>query len=303
MKPLLPLSLKEAANMTGITKRQIVSLAGYGKLPVHFQYCGYVALFKSFTDQDGDAYVYQNPASDSVPVLGIFRSVTPPVLQQNLRIVSIRPAAIECVEVYSGSPPGVPEGFALARVTGPSIPVDDMLRFLEEEPRADAPRLDESPIGIENWLFLPEDLDRFLGAPAAAPPAPIAPEVADDAAPRDDATPTPVQSAVTASEEPAPAAALRTTSAPEVEVLRKRSALIEEFAGVWPTIEGDLRDGSRNGLSAVANASHGYWKVGPALNWAAERGKIQREKAEAFVRADGESEIAAIVRVMLAQGK
>jgi hypothetical protein len=207
MKPLLPLSLKEAANMTGITKRQIVSLAGYGKLPVHFQYCSYVALFKSFTDQDGDAYVYQNPASDSVPVLGIFRSVTPPVLQQNLRIVSIRPAAIECVEVYSGSPPGVPEGFALARVTGPSIPVDDMLRFLEEEPRADAPRLDESPIGIENWLFMPEDLDRFVGAPAAEPSATSAPDASDDA------TPVSVQSAVTAS---APDAEPPAAVAPEV---------------------------------------------------------------------------------------
>jgi len=85
----------------------------------------------------------------------------------------------------------------------------------------------------------------------------------------------------------------------QAEILRKRQTFIAEFAGVWPTIDGDLRDGSRSGLSAVANASHGYWKVGPALNWAAERGKIQREKAEAFVRAEGESEMSVLLRAML----
>lgn len=68
---------------------------------------------------------------------------------------------------------------------------------------------------------------------------------------------------------------------------------------MWPTIEGDLRDGSRSGLSAVANDKHGYWRVGPALNWAAERGKIQREKAAAFVRAEGESETSVLVRAIL----
>lgn len=85
----------------------------------------------------------------------------------------------------------------------------------------------------------------------------------------------------------------------QVEVLRKRQAFVAEFVVMWPTIEGDLRDGSRSGLSAVANDKHGYWRVGPALNWAAERGKIQREKAAAFVRAEGESETSVLVRAIL----
>ena len=97
----------------------------------------------------------------------------------------------------------------------------------------------------------------------------------------------------------------REVSPPDVEMLRKRSALIAEFAGMWPTIERDLKDSKRSGLTAAAKAStHGDWKVREALNWAAEQGKIQPEKAEAFVRAEGESEVSVLVRtIMLSQGR
>jgi hypothetical protein len=77
------------------------------------------------------------------------------------------------------------------------------------------------------------------------------------------------------------------------------AALVDEFKGMWPTIDGDLRDGSRNGLSAKANANHGYWKVGPALNWALERRRLEKPKAEEFIRAEGQSELSILVRAML----
>lgn len=86
----------------------------------------------------------------------------------------------------------------------------------------------------------------------------------------------------------------------QAEILRKRQAFIAELAGIWPSIEDDLSDSVRNGLTETAKAKkHGYWKVGPALNWAAERGKLHKAKADAFIRANGESEISALVRAML----
>lgn len=88
-------------------------------------------------------------------------------------------------------------------------------------------------------------------------------------------------------------------------IVRKRAALIAEFSGMWPSIEHNLSDGGRNGLTEAAKAKkHGFWKVREALNWAAERGKIQTEKAGAFVQAEGESEVSVLVRaIMLSQGR
>ncbi|MCM8597293.1 MAG: hypothetical protein NFW04_01335 [Candidatus Accumulibacter sp.] len=84
------------------------------------------------------------------------------------------------------------------------------------------------------------------------------------------------------------------------EVLLKRQAFIDTFQRIWPTIGGDLRDAARNGLSEVAkHRKHGFWCVEPALNWAKQRGKIQRDEADAFVRAEGESELSALVRALL----
>jgi hypothetical protein len=84
------------------------------------------------------------------------------------------------------------------------------------------------------------------------------------------------------------------------EVLRKRQAFIDAFQSVWPSIERDLRDSSRNGLSEAAkHRKHGFWCVKPALDWADQRGKIERDRAEAFVRAEGQSELSVLVRAML----
>lgn len=97
----------------------------------------------------------------------------------------------------------------------------------------------------------------------------------------------------------APPSGATEKEAPEEEILRKRCALIAEFESMWPTIEGDLRDASKNGLSAVSKAQHGYWRVKPALAWARERGKILPTKAEAFIRANAESELSVLLRAML----
>lgn len=99
-------------------------------------------------------------------------------------------------------------------------------------------------------------------------------------------------------EKAAPAADKQGDAVPEV--IRKRAVLIAELSGMWPSIESDLHEGADNGLSAVAKSNkHGMWKVRESLNWAAEQGKIEKNRAEAFVRADGESEISALVRAML----
>lgn len=85
----------------------------------------------------------------------------------------------------------------------------------------------------------------------------------------------------------------------QAEIVRKRSVFIGEFRGMWRTIESDLRDGSKNGLSETANARHGFWKIAPALDWAAERGKLDRDRAEKFVRAQKESDLAFLLRAIL----
>jgi len=85
----------------------------------------------------------------------------------------------------------------------------------------------------------------------------------------------------------------------KAEIQRKRAAFINEFQGMWSKINGDLGDAARNGLALAANARHGFWRVGPALNWADERGRIKREKAEQFVRANRDSELSILIQAML----
>lgn len=142
--------------------------------------------------------------------------------------------------------------------------VDEFLSFVNESGLAGCIH----GLTLNNWLQL-------------APPT-IDTRAPDKAAPSDD-------------DERAEA----TTNPTEKQILRKRAALVDEFKGMWPTIDGDLRDGSRNGLSAKANANHGYWKVGPALNWALERRRLEKPKAEEFIRAEGQSELSILVRAML----
>lgn len=60
----------------------------------------------------------------------------------------------------------------------------------------------------------------------------------------------------------------------------KRGKLIRLYRGVWETIERDFRDSPTNGLAAAAKAArHGMWRVGAALEWARERGRLGRDPA------------------------
>ncbi|MDP3617931.1 MAG: hypothetical protein Q8R49_08985 [Rhodoferax sp.] len=56
----------------------------------------------------------------------------------------------------------------------------------------------------------------------------------------------------------------------------KRSVLIRKYQSTWTTIDQDLRDGHRNGLSAAAKVgAGGLWLELKALVWASERGKLR----------------------------
>ena len=64
-----------------------------------------------------------------------------------------------------------------------------------------------------------------------------------------------------------------TTAASERVV--KRKALVAELQHEWPDIEHHLREASRNGLSAVANRSKGWWAVDAARQWARDMGVLR----------------------------
>ena len=52
----------------------------------------------------------------------------------------------------------------------------------------------------------------------------------------------------------------------------KRVALVAELQHEWPTIDGDLREASRNGLKDLAHTGTG-WDVEKARQWADSKGK------------------------------
>jgi hypothetical protein len=55
----------------------------------------------------------------------------------------------------------------------------------------------------------------------------------------------------------------------------KREALTRKYTPTWPSIERDLRDGHKNGLSQQAKtAVRGYWFELEAVRWAMARGKL-----------------------------
>jgi hypothetical protein len=55
----------------------------------------------------------------------------------------------------------------------------------------------------------------------------------------------------------------------------KKVALIKKYFREWPTIEGDLRHGTENGLSNAAKApAHGHWFEDAAVQWAKQNGKM-----------------------------
>lgn len=60
----------------------------------------------------------------------------------------------------------------------------------------------------------------------------------------------------------------------------KRATLIDKYETNWPTIQRDLRDGYKNGLSNAAKVgANGLWLELKAREWASARGKL-REKPE-----------------------
>ena len=57
----------------------------------------------------------------------------------------------------------------------------------------------------------------------------------------------------------------------------KRAALIERMKHKWPTVEADLNDSSRNGLTAAAKVDeHGMWNLDKAREWANQRGMLRQ---------------------------
>lgn len=67
----------------------------------------------------------------------------------------------------------------------------------------------------------------------------------------------------------------------------KRSVLVEKYQSRWPTIERDLRDGHRNGLSAAGKVGYrGLWFERKVLDWANTEGKLHaaRELPVSFNR-------------------
>jgi hypothetical protein len=57
----------------------------------------------------------------------------------------------------------------------------------------------------------------------------------------------------------------------------KRAALIEDNVRRWPTVERDLKDAAKNGLSEAAKdgAAVGWWWEGSAIEWARARAKVK----------------------------
>lgn len=83
--------------------------------------------------------------------------------------------------------------------------------------------------------------------------------------------------------------------------IRKRSALIKEVVSFWPSVSVDLNDSGRNGLREMAKntENHGFWLLEKAIEWAQQRGKIERAKATAFVSANGDSVLSPMLRALL----
>ena len=91
------------------------------------------------------------------------------------------------------------------------------------------------------------------------------------------------------------AESIQTTNAAVPPLLRKRNALIAELSGLWPTIKQDLDESSRNGGLGNAKCGGGLWNMQEAIRWAATKGKLTKQKAISFIRADEGSELSAIL--------
>lgn len=82
----------------------------------------------------------------------------------------------------------------------------------------------------------------------------------------------------------------------------KRSALIDEFSNLMPSIDRDLADASRkapggkDSLSDLAKLGGGFWNVEAVITWGKERGKIQKKAAERSINTNPDSIYAATLR-------
>lgn len=83
------------------------------------------------------------------------------------------------------------------------------------------------------------------------------------------------------------------------EEIRKRSALVSEVLNFWPSVDRDLRDASRNGLTEMAHSKNTFWKVSAALTWAEQRGKLVKAKAQVFVSGQPDSSLSPMLRALL----
>jgi hypothetical protein len=55
--------------------------------------------------------------------------------------------------------------------------------------------------------------------------------------------------------------------------------MITQFKAMWPTIESDLADASKNGLAAAAKAGTRDWREQEAMEWARAKNKLQPNKS------------------------
>lgn len=89
-------------------------------------------------------------------------------------------------------------------------------------------------------------------------------------------------------------------AATHAEDIRKKNVLIKDLQDIWPDIRTDLNDAGRNGLCKIAKHSqHGYWMLPPAIEWAVQRGKIEKSRAKSFISSNEESSLSPMLRKLL----
>lgn len=91
--------------------------------------------------------------------------------------------------------------------------------------------------------------------------------------------------ALTAVTQPTPTESLRNSSGPgdtknRSKFTMKRSAMVTQHQQKWPTIERDLKDAKRNGLSNAALGEVREWNEKNALEWARLHDKLLKPLAD-----------------------
>jgi hypothetical protein len=115
-------------------------------------------------------------------------------------------------------------------------------------------------IACKWWAPIPKPIRALVNAPQAAPVA---------AAPAGQVTeikaaPAPPDAPTRAPKAPAKSPAFTMT----------KHAMVQQHKHEWPTIEQDIKDAKRNGLSDAAKAGTRGWDEDKAMNWARSKAKI-----------------------------